>query len=99
MTNPAPAPSRFHAAIFPSTDPAARSTLLVGGSLATIAANTPKGGCWRLVPAGVHRAAEVPPLRQLPAPIVAPRPAPAASLRRDAGTVKPTPPTPPKESP
>jgi hypothetical protein len=68
-----PADARFHAAIFPSTDPTARTTQLIGGTLADIQANVPPGGCWRQVPAGVHRAADVPALGALPTPaIVAP---------------------------
>jgi len=61
---------RLHAAIFTSTDPAARTTLLVAGTLADVQANTPKGGCWREVPAGVHRASLVPPLGELPTPVI-----------------------------
>ncbi len=67
---------RFHAAIFTSTDPAARTTLLVAGTAADVQANTPKGGCWRQVPAGVHRASAVPPLGELPTPVIV---APAAA--------------------
>ncbi len=52
----------IHAAVFPSTDPAARSTLLVAGSPQSIALNTPPGGCWREVPAGCTSAADVPAL-------------------------------------
>jgi hypothetical protein len=61
---------RLHAAIFTSTDPAARTTLLVAGTLADVQANTPAGGCWRQVPAGVHRAADVPALGTLPTPVI-----------------------------
>jgi hypothetical protein len=63
-------PRRFHAAIFTSKDPAARTTRLVAGALADVQANTPKGGCWRQVPPGVHRAVDVPPLGELPAPVI-----------------------------
>jgi hypothetical protein len=62
---------RFHAAIFATTDAGARATLLVGGAIADIQANVPPGGCWRQVPAGVHRAASVPPLGELPTPVIA----------------------------
>jgi hypothetical protein len=62
--------TRIHAAIFSSPDPAARTTLLVAGTLADIQANTPKGGCWRQVPAGAHRAADVPALGELPTPVI-----------------------------
>jgi hypothetical protein len=65
-----PANARFHAAIFASADPAARTTLLVGGTIADIQANVPAGGCWRQVPAGVHRAAAVPKLGDLPTPVI-----------------------------
>jgi hypothetical protein len=66
---------RIHAAIFTSTDPAARTTLLVAGTLADVQASVPPGGCWRRVPAGVHRASLVPTLGELPTPvIVAPAP-------------------------
>jgi hypothetical protein len=65
-----PAQARFHAAIFPSTDPAATTTLLVGGTIADIQANVPPGGCWRQVPAGMHRAAGVPALGALPMPVI-----------------------------
>jgi hypothetical protein len=65
-----PAQARFHAAIFASTDPAATTTLLVGGTIADIQANVPPGGCWRQVPAGMHRAADVPALGALPAPVI-----------------------------
>jgi hypothetical protein len=61
---------RLHAAIFTSTDPAARTTLLVAGTLADVQANTPRGGCWRQLPAGVHRYANVPPLGELPMPVI-----------------------------
>jgi len=77
---PSKTPRRLHAAIFTSIDPAARTTLLVAGTLADIQANTPKGGCWRQVPAGVHRASAVPALGELPTPvIVAAVPAPTKS--------------------
>jgi hypothetical protein len=68
---------RLHAAIFTSTDPAARTTLLVAGTLADVQANTPNGGCWRQVPGGVHRASAVPPLGQLPTPVIVAAAAPA----------------------
>jgi hypothetical protein len=69
--------ARLHAAIFASTDPGARTTLLVGGIVADIQANVPPGGCWRRVPACVHRAADAPPLGALPTPVIevaAPKP-------------------------
>jgi hypothetical protein len=65
-----PANARFHAAIFDSTDPASRATRLVGGTIADIQANVPPGGCWRCVPSGVHRAALVPALGELPTPVI-----------------------------
>jgi hypothetical protein len=65
-----PANTRFHAAIFDSTDPAARTTRLVGGTIADIQANVPRGGCWRRVPAGVHRASAVPALGEWPTPVM-----------------------------
>ena len=55
----------IHAAVFPSTDPAARTTLLITGTPDAIALNTPPGGCWRTVPAGCSSAADVPPLEEL----------------------------------
>jgi hypothetical protein len=58
----------IHAAIFQTTDPAARATLLVSGDPANIARNTPPGGCWRPVPAGCAMAQDLPPLGELPAP-------------------------------
>jgi hypothetical protein len=61
---------RVHAAIFTSPDPTARTSLLIVGTLADVQANTPPGGCWRQVPAGVHRASAVPPLGELPAPVI-----------------------------
>jgi hypothetical protein len=67
---------RLHAAIFTSTEPTARTTRLLAGTLADVQANTPKGGCWRQVPAGVHRASAVPPLGELPTPVIV---APAAA--------------------
>jgi hypothetical protein len=83
---------RLHAAIFTSTDPTARTTLLVAGTLADVQANTPPGGCWRQVPAGVHRAADVPTLGALPTPvIVAAVPAPTKSGAATPGTTDATP--------
>jgi len=76
---------RFHAAIFTSTDPEARTSLLVSGTLADIQANTPKGGCWRQVPAGVHRAAAVPALGALPTPVIV-----AVDLAAPASVAAPT---------
>ncbi len=67
---PAKMQRRVHAAIFTSTEPTARTTLLVAGTLADVQANTPKGGCWRQVPAGVHRASAVPALGELPTPVI-----------------------------
>jgi hypothetical protein len=61
---------RLHAAIFTSTDPTARTSLLVAGTLADVQANTPAAGCWRQVPASVHRAADVPALGALPTPVI-----------------------------
>ena len=78
MINPAQA--RLHAAIFASTDPAARAVALMGGTLADIQANVPKGGCWRRVPFGVHRLSALPTLGELPTPVI--------------GVANPTPPAP-----
>jgi len=76
---------RVHAAIFTSTDPAARTTLLVAGTLANVQASVPPGGCWRQVPAGVHRASAVPPLGELPTPVIV-APVVAASTKSGAAT-------------
>jgi hypothetical protein len=62
--------TRVHAAIFASTDPTARAVRLVGGTVADMQANVPSGGCWRRVPAGVHRVAAVPALGALPTPVI-----------------------------
>jgi hypothetical protein len=48
--------------------------LLVAGTLADVQANTPPSGCWRQLPAGVHRAADVPPLGELPTPVIVAEP-------------------------
>jgi hypothetical protein len=66
----------IHAAIFASTDPAARASLLISGGRADIELNTPPGGCWRVVPAGCISAGDVPALGALP---IAPAP-PVAGL-------------------
>lgn len=55
----------IHAAVFPSTDPAARTRLLITGSPDAIALNTPPGGCWRAVPVGCGSAADVPALGEI----------------------------------
>ena len=60
-----------HAAIFDSTDPATRARLTVKGTIANVALNVPAGGCWREVPVGVARHADIPPLGELPAPAAA----------------------------
>ncbi len=49
----------IHAAIFATTDPAERATLIVTGAPDQIALNTPPGGCWRKLPAGVDPATVV----------------------------------------
>ena len=54
-----------HAAVFRTNDPAERTALLVSGSIDTVRANVPAGGCWRAVPAGVTHAGDVPPLGEL----------------------------------
>ncbi|MHB8285343.1 MAG: hypothetical protein ACYDD1_11770 [Caulobacteraceae bacterium] len=61
----------IHAAIFGTADSAARASLLITGSPADVARNTPPGGCWRLVPAGCASTADVPPLGKL-APVAGP---------------------------
>jgi hypothetical protein len=48
------------AAIFKTTDPAERSTLIVSGSRDHIALNVPPGGCWRELPAGCVSAEDTP---------------------------------------
>ena len=58
----------IHAAIFDSTDTAARARLTVKGTTINVALNVPPGGCWREVPVGVTRHADIPPLGELPAP-------------------------------
>jgi len=58
----------IHAAIFATTDPAARASLLVSGGRDDVERNTPPGGCWRLVPAGCASAEDVPALGSLPPP-------------------------------
>ena len=55
----------IHAAIFHSTDPDERTTLLVTGSRGHIALNTPLGGCWRELPPGCASAADAPALGAL----------------------------------
>lgn len=93
-------PMRFHAAIFTSTDPAACTTLLVGGPIDMIQANVPAGGCWRFLPAGVHRARDCPPLGELPVSVVPLRAPPPVSPKIDSGVVMTSPalPAPNKEA-
>jgi hypothetical protein len=57
----------IHAAIFKTTDPAARASLLVTASRENVELNTPPGGCWRRVPTGCTSAEDVPALGALPA--------------------------------
>ena len=52
----------IHAAIFVTTDPAERATLIVTGSREQIALNAPPGGCWRELPPGCSSAEDAPAL-------------------------------------
>ena len=67
----------IHAAIFKTTDPACRTSLVISGSASLIALNTPAGGCWRPVPPGCASVADVPPLGELPPNEPSPPPIPA----------------------
>jgi hypothetical protein len=57
----------IHAAIFKTTDPAARTSLLVTASRENVERNTPPAGCWRPVPSGCASAEDVPALGALQA--------------------------------
>jgi hypothetical protein len=60
----------IHAAIFQTTDPAARTSLLVTASRDNVERNTPPGGCWRPVPPGCTSAEDVPALGALQARLI-----------------------------
>jgi hypothetical protein len=62
--------TRLHAAIFASADPAAKCSMIMGGTIADIQANVPTAGTWRVLPVGVNRVADVPALGQLPTPVI-----------------------------
>jgi hypothetical protein len=65
---------RYHAAIFSSTAPDARPSSIIQASIEAIILNTPKGGCWRFMPEGVHHVSGVPSLGELPVSVVPVKP-------------------------